>query len=849
MIFRSAWAAVACAICASITAFAAPPKPFDIPAGPLVQALEALEKQAPIELIFQPAQLGSFRTVGVKGMYEPADAIRALLKGTPLRLYTDSNGAMVIALPRPSSGSRQEQPAPKAVSPAPGNQRSSLQPGETPGGSTATNNGVTSSAAPEGAVPLQEVIVTAQKRSQRLQDVPIPVTVINTTQLVSNDALRLRDYYTSVPGLMVAPISIQTSQLLAIRGLITGEGAPTVGIVIDDIPYGSSTALGGGQGIPDIDPGALAQIEVLRGPQGTLYGANSLGGLVKVVTLDPSTDALSGRIAAGTDGLENGARLGYNLRASVNVPISDTLAVRASGFRVLEPGWLDAPARGIDGVNEEVSDGGMLSALWKAPSGISFKLDAMYQKTEDGSVPDASQLPGLGQLDQSYALDTANSKEVQFYAGVLKIPLGQGTLTSLTGYNISSFNSEADASWLYGAGLVEPLFGVAGVWLTADATTTKLSQELRLSTPIGARLDWLAGAYFTRENTQFLANLMAVSPQSEQVVGSVLNSEFPTTYKEYAAYTDLTLKVSSRFDIQLGGRYTRFKQGGFELDDGIYNMLFFRPPRPNPFIAGPESLDADSSTYLLTPRLRLTPDLMIYARVASGYRAGGINVTDAPGIPTGYGPDKTYNYELGLKADWLNHALSVDASAYSIDWKDIQLFLRGPTGAGYLNNGGDAKSQGLELMVQARPSRGLTLSGWVAWNAAVLTQNFPATSSVQGMDGDRLPYNMRFSGNLAAQQVFALPRDGSGYVGADVSYVDARLGEFAAGGLRAYLPAYAKTDAHGGVRYGSWSVDLFANNLTDRRGILTRGQDTGGPPYSVTYIQPRTVGLNVAKSF
>ena len=849
MKFRSALAAVACAMCASITAVAASPKQFDIPAGPLVQALEALEKQAPIELIFQPAQLRSFSTAGVKGVYEPAAAIRALLKGTPLRLYTESNGAMVIALPGPADAGRPAQPATKPAAPASENQRSSLQLDQTPGASAATNNGVTASFEPGSPVSLQEVIVTAQKRSQRLQDVPIPVTVINTGQLVSNGALRLRDYYTSVPGFMVAPISTQTSQLLAIRGLITGQGAPTVGVVIDDIPYGSSTALGGGQGIPDIDPGDLAQMEVLRGPQGTLYGANSLGGLVKVVTLDPSTDALSGRVQVGADSVVNGANVGYNVRGSVNIPISDSLAVRASGFRLREPGWLDAPARGIKGVNEEVSDGGMLSALWKGPSGISFKLDVMYQKIEDGSVPDASQLPGLGQLDQAYILDTANSKEGQFYAGVLKIPLGQATLTSLTGYNISSFNSESDASWMYGAALGQPLFGVNGIWLTGDARTNKLSQELRLQTPIGSKVDWLAGAYFTREGTQFLADFVGVNPASQQVVGSILNSEFPTTYKEYAAYTDLTFKIASRFDVQLGGRYTKFKQGGFELDEGVYNMLFFRPPRSNPFITGPETLDANSTTYLLTPRLRLTQDLMLYARVASGYRAGGINVTNAPGIPTGYGPDKTYNYELGLKGDWLHHALSVDASAYYINWKDIQLFLRGPTGAAYFNNGGNAKSQGLELTVQARPSRGLTLSGWVAWNTAVLTQNFPATSSVVGVDGDRLPYNMRFSGNLSAEQAFPLPGDGSGYVGADVSYVDARLGEFAAKGVRAYLPAYAKTDVHAGLRYGTWSVDLFGNNLADRRGILTRGQDTGGPPYAVTYIQPRTVGVNVTKTF
>ena len=850
---RSKLAAVACAMFVSAHAFSAPHQ-LDIPPGPLVPALEALEKQVAIEFIFQPDQLRGFRTQGLNGAYEPEAAIKLLLTGTPLQVYTDSNGAMVIALPRASASTgSQPSPAPRSPAEHAAQQRSSLpsrkldKPPKRP---PATNNGVTSSYGPGGIVTtLQEVIVTAQKRSQRLEDVPIPVTVVDTRALVSNGALRLQDYYTSVPGFVVAPTGSQTSQILAIRGLATGEGAPTVGVVIDDIPYGSSTALGGGQGIPDIDPGDLAQIEVLRGPQGTLYGANSLGGLIKIITLDPSTKAVSGDVSAGTDWVVNGTQPGYDVRGSVNMPVSDTVAVRASGFRRMEPGWIDQPARDLKGVNEEVADGGMLSAMWSSAQGASFKLDAMYQKTEDGAVSSVDVFPGAAPLTQAQILDTRNSKEVQFYAGVLKLPMGPATLTSLTGYNISSFNSQADASFLYGAILMEPLFGVDGALLTGDARTSKLSQELRLATPIGTMWDWLLGVYFTREDTQFLVNLPAVNPQTQQTVGSVLNSDFPTKYKEYAAYTDITYKLGPRFDVQFGGRYTKFKQQGLEEDQGIYNTLFFYPPRTDPFIAGPLNYDSDSFTYLITPQLKVNPDLMVYARLASGYRAGGINTTVSPGVPSGYAPDKTQNFELGVKGDWLQHRLSVDASLYYIDWKSIQLFLASKTRAGYFANGGDAKSQGLELAVQGKPTRGLTLGGWVAWNDAVLTQNLPASSTVEGMDGDRLPYNVRFSGSLTAEQDFALPHDAIGFVGADVSYLGARVGEFVASGSRVYLPAYAKTDVHAGLRLDTWSLNLFGNNITDRRAILTRGQDAAGDPTSVNFIEPRSIGLNIAKSF
>ena len=178
---------------------------------------------------------------------------------------------------------------------------------------------------------IEEIIVTAQKRSERIQDVPVPVTSIDANQLVENNQVRFEDYYTSVPGLSFAPNN--QNNYLAIRGIATGGFSnPTVGIVIDDVPFGGSTALGGGQVMPDIDPGDLARVEVLRGPQGTLYGASSMGGLIKFVTVDPSTDALSGRVQAGVSEVHNAGQAGYNVRGSLNVPINNTLAMSVSGF-------------------------------------------------------------------------------------------------------------------------------------------------------------------------------------------------------------------------------------------------------------------------------------------------------------------------------------------------------------------------------------------------------------------------------------------------------------------------------------------------------------------------------------
>src|SRR5262249_48926184 len=152
--------------------------------------------------------------------------------------------------------------------------------------------------------------------------------------------LRLRDYYSRVPGLNLTP-GTQSGQVLSIRGISTGSGNPTVGVTVDDVPLGSSTFLGGGAVVPDFDPADLARIEVLRGPQGTLYGASSISGLIKFVTADPSTAGFTGWLQGGVSSVSHGHGAGYNARGSVNVPLSDTFAVRASGFTRKDPGFID----------------------------------------------------------------------------------------------------------------------------------------------------------------------------------------------------------------------------------------------------------------------------------------------------------------------------------------------------------------------------------------------------------------------------------------------------------------------------------------------------------------------------
>ncbi len=243
---------------------------------------------------------------------------------------------------------------------------------------------------------------------------------------------------------------------------------------------------------------------------------------------------------------------------------------------------------------------------------------------------------------------------------------------------------------------------------------------------------------------------------------------------------------------------------------------------------------------------------MVYMRFASGYRPGGPNFTALPfNLPLHYSPDKSNNYELGVKGDLLERMLTFETSIYYIDWKDLQLSLQDAASRfGFFGNGGAARSQGVELSVQARPVRGFTLSLVGALNDAQLKQDLPAASSVYAVKGDPRPYSARFSGSVSADQDLPITQLLTAFIGATVSYNGERHGPFASapGAYRFIYPAYTQLDARVGARYDSWNLTLFGRNLADRRGILG-DSPLGAGASGVYYIQPRTVGLSASRDF
>ena len=811
---------------------------FDIKPQPLASALNALALQSHRQILFTPEVVKGKTTHGVKGALTVEAALAELLTGTGLAASISADGMILVAQPDANG----------AAAPS--------DPPNAPNGTLADQQ---TTAQAQRADALEEVIVTAQKREERLQDVPVPVTVIKAESLVENNQVRLQDFYTSVPGLTVMPSTSGSGgsfQSVAIRGITTGVYTnPTVGIAVDDVPYGSSTAIGAGGGmvVADIDPADLARIEVLRGPQGTLYGASSMGGLIKYVTLDPSTDATTGRLEANMNGVVNGAELGYGVRGSVNLPLSDSLAIRASAFTREDPGYIDNVQTGQTGINEDHVSGGRVAALWRPASTISLKLSALYQEARSDGYSDVELPingyigPSLGELDQSSLRGTGQSdRTVQAYSATLTTKLGAAELTSVTGYNINQYSDTYDLTFYFGP-TTQGLFGVTGTPTPEKNKTDKFTQEVRLATPIGAHVDWLLGGFFTHESSQYAQSILAENPSTGAVVGDLYNASFRPGYTEYAGFTNFTLRFNSQFDLELGARDSQIRQSYSEFDTGPYLTSVLEEPSPH--IVPEDHTSADAFTYLVTPRFKVSSDLMVYARIASGYRAGGPNLTLSPGTPTEYSPDKTQNYEIGAKADLLDETLSVDGSLYYIDWKDIQLSLvNAQTGLGYTGNGSEAKSQGVELSVESKPVAGLTVAAWITFSDAALKEAFPMTSSAYAVSGSTLPYASRFSGNFSLHQELPVTDLVKVFWGGSVSYVGSREGEFTSSADRQGLPAFARTDLQAGAKYAAWTLNFFINNLADKRGVLAGGLGSY-PPFAFSYIQPRTAGLSVVRTF
>ena len=806
----------------------------------LEEALVQFGRAAKVSILMDSRAIGArIVTHEVRGTLSAREALDKLLRDSGLSYRIDGERVCVVQTTKSLTQIRFSF---LNESPSPAMSTSSDFESNIGAAGSDENSGVASdtTSRTDRSEPISEVVVTAEKREELIQNVPIPVSIVNTESLTQVSETRLQDYYTEVPSLAISN-GIQSNQALTLRGL----GAA---VLLDDVPLPGSA-------IPDIDPGMLSRIEVLRGPQSTLYGASGLGGLVKFVTVDPSTAGTSGRLEAGFDGVSNGYDHGYSVRGSVNLPVTETLAVDVGAFTRQDAGYINNPVLDISGINRDEAHGVMLTALWQPATDVSVKFHAIYQEIRGGNA-DVDAYDGLtgqplGNLQQSSVAGVGPyDRELQAYGLVVKTKVLGFDLTSVTGYNANIAKDYTDTSTLFGTSAAQAfpnipgaINGALGAPLYTVQHQTNVTQELRFSRTFFDKLDLLFGGYYTHTPNPLKLFVYAESPTSPVIDAFYGLYNISTPYTEYAGFVDLTYHFTDRFDVQVGGRESHTTETFFSSTSGP-----FVSPLPSPQISPTTQAESNPATFLLTPRFKVTPDLMVYGRFATAFAPGGTN-SPGPDIPPQYGPEKTSDYEIGTKGSVLDQRLSFDASLYYIKFIGIDNeFLNSQTNESYEANAGTAKSQGVELALEGRPTDSLTLSSWVVFNDAHLTdipEGVIATGSPVAV-GDPLPDSARFSGNLSAQQEFPLVGDSRGFVGATVAYIGVREGAYAS--TRQVYPAYAKTDLRAGVRYDSWSTTFYATNVANRLGIIS-GDNQSTIPFSRYYIQPRTIGVTVSKQF
>lgn len=701
--------------------------------------------------------------------------------------------------------------------------------------------------APTQPSRLGDVIVTAQKRPQRLIETPQSITALGSEDLARLDAVQFRDFASTVPALSFTTTGVGQTQV-SLRGVTAGiDIGPTVGVYIDDVPYGSSSAFSNASSLAlDVGLFDLDRIEVLRGPQGTLYGAGAMGGVLRYITREPGFTGYSGAAQAGVSSASGGG-IGANGAFAANAPLSEVAAVRATGFYSRDGGFVDNTALGREDVDRSEVYGGRLQLAYEPTDRLKVRLTGFLQDIDrEGSPAVDYTLQGVrvgDEHDQIRLKDEPFSQQFRLISAAVDYDFGPAVFTSVSSYQTVETQFRQDASAVY-----VPVLGGFGLNFSAvvvdqSRSTEKFTQEVRLASTGEGSLQWLVGGFYTSESSDNGQLVVGYDPMGAVSPINLATLSIPSRYEEFAVFGNLTLRLTDALDVTGGVRFARNDQR-FEQDGS--GILVGSVPR---------STSSDEAvTYLANVRYRINERQTAYARFATGYRPGGPNfvvndpVTGAPLASETFASDTLESYEIGYKGDTTSRDFSFDLSAYHIDWSDIQV-TTAAGGVAVIANAGAATIDGAEATLTARPSANLTISGAFAYQDSKLAEAAPLLGADKG---DRLPNVPLMTAAIVADYRFSGHRF-EPVIGATVRYIDERTASFDANpGLPQYhLPSYATVDLRLGASVGPADVQVFVRNLFDEQGQLSAATvlSSVGGPAQVTLLQPRTVGVRVNTRF
>lgn len=704
--------------------------------------------------------------------------------------------------------------------------------------------------------------MTATRREQSLSDVPLAVSAIAGQALERANVSSFQELVRVDPSLAIQNYGAAINQFI-VRG-IESDTAATTGLYFDEVPLvGGSPTEGGGDGSPSMRLLDLERVEVLKGPQGTLFGSGSMAGTLRFITNKPVLGQTSGAFSAALAGVKGGNRL-WQGHAVANLPVGETLAVRLVGWNEDGGGYIEQDFGGAikRNVNDISTVGGRVSAKWQPTSDFTLLASASHQEIK----VDGTQNWDLGRTYVSTAYSTEPYKDnLDLFSLTANYDLGFGTVTAATSYSEFSFFRPKDST------PTGQFFGLPGVARYAQTQDFRAyTGELRFASDFDGPVQIVTGAYYQNDQNRFEGAAVQADPVTGETPcntyygciasGDVSALEYSNNLRrrvsQYAIYGQADWEIVPNLTATAGLRYFSatvkdFGQNLQDISDWFGGVL------TTPYITQDDRQKESKTSYNFALRYEFGPETSLYGRVASGYRVGGTNnaqnaaTTFGIDIPFGYGSDSLWNYEVGFKTALLNRALFLDVAAYRIDWSDQQLPATDPSGAfGYVINAGKTRINGAEIQLRGRPARGLNFAIGAVYTDAKLAADLPQAvldAGVIGLDGDRVPRVPKLSLNASGEYEAPVTADLDGYVSGAVTYRGASPYTFQSDPTNIAMPRYALLSARIGLRKGDYDLSLYGENLTNKAAVsgLYSALD-GDKVYSP---RPRTIGVRLTGKF
>jgi outer membrane receptor protein involved in Fe transport len=774
-------------------------------------------------------------------------------------------------------------------------------------GAEATVDATDASSATTDSGGLSEITVTAEKFKSTIQNTPISISAFSGDQLTAAGLTRIQDIAHEIPGLSMRSAGPGLTEYDA-RGLASNGGAaPTVGFYLDEIPLSPPALSQSGKVVIDPDLYDIERVEVLRGPQGTLYGSGSMGGTIKVITNQPKLGLFEGSVQ-GTGSYTDGGGGNYSGNLMLNLPIGDKLALRVVLSDLYRSGWIDnitvspfpmslsSPVQGnvlaapvtniFRNANDERLTSARVSLLYKPSDDLSILATAFDQSLHlggydllDGSPSSATPSRVYNAHYEAFPLREGVRDDITIFGLTVNANVGFADLTSATAYwsRLGVQTQDASESIYYSNRVATSTPGVftAGAPFVPNVYTERdpshqFSQEIRLTSHDSGGLHWVAGAFYSELHSVW--NEIGLSPLNVTPAvpdGAYFISWNPYTVKQTALFADGSYKITDQWKLSAGVRWYTYKSEQDEFSWGLDGPNQTPPPAP---------LVTTASDRGFNPRVDLSyapsQDLTTYATISKGFRPGGANQILPPALcgnsgTLKFGPDSAWNYEIGEKAKFFDNWLTINSDFYYIKWTGVQQVLTLPCGYQFYNNAGDGRSFGPELEVNAKLTSELTASLSAAYTDAKITSpNASYTSFLTNIATfpDRVTPPCPTAGGGCTAPIMNVVKDTASLsltyattVMSDYQFTARIADQFVGPSYDvayyfAYkLPSYNLANARVGLAHGDWSANLFVDNLTNKVALMTANNTSFqfNIPQVVRYTtnQPRTVGMQINYKF